>query len=95
MFVEDIDAIVGRVTDRILVLGDFNLPIVEWGGGGPEEWEWSERRNVVLLGRINSIPNQNGMFLDLIFSNASTNITVHRKKETCWGAVSPVFWGIF
>jgi hypothetical protein len=33
MFVEDMYAIVGssRVTDRILVLGDFNLPKVEWG----------------------------------------------------------------
>jgi hypothetical protein len=33
MFVEDMDAIVGgsKVTDRILVLGDFNLPKVEWG----------------------------------------------------------------
>jgi hypothetical protein len=33
------DAIVGasRVTDRILVLGDFNLPKVEWGGD-PEGW---------------------------------------------------------
>jgi hypothetical protein len=36
MFVEDMDAIVGssRVTDRILVLGNFNLPKVEWGGPG-------------------------------------------------------------
>jgi hypothetical protein len=34
MFVEDMDAIVAsyRVTDRILVLGDFNLLKVEWGG---------------------------------------------------------------
>jgi hypothetical protein len=33
MFVEDMDAIVGgsKVTDRILVLGDFNLPNVERG----------------------------------------------------------------
>jgi hypothetical protein len=32
MFVEDMDPIVdsSRVTDRILVLGDFNLPTVEW-----------------------------------------------------------------
>jgi hypothetical protein len=39
MFVEDMDAIVGssRVTDRILVLGDFNLPKVKWGGGGVQE----------------------------------------------------------
>jgi hypothetical protein len=32
MFVEDMDAIVGsscKVTDRILVLGDFNLPKLE------------------------------------------------------------------
>jgi hypothetical protein len=28
------------------------------------------------LGQINSIPNQNGTFLDLIFSNPSTDITV-------------------
>jgi hypothetical protein len=33
MFVEDIEVFVGssKVTDRILVLGDFNLPKVEWG----------------------------------------------------------------
>jgi hypothetical protein len=33
MFVEDMDAIVGssRVTDRILVMGNFNLPKVEDG----------------------------------------------------------------
>jgi hypothetical protein len=33
MFVEDMDPIVdsSRVTGRILVLGDFNLPTVEWG----------------------------------------------------------------
>jgi hypothetical protein len=28
------------------------------------------------LGQINSIPNQNGTFLDFIFSNVSTDITV-------------------
>jgi hypothetical protein len=28
------------------------------------------------LGQINSIPNQIGTFLDLMFSNASTDITV-------------------
>jgi hypothetical protein len=39
MFVDDMVAIVdsSRVTDRILVLGDFNLPKVEWGGGVQED----------------------------------------------------------
>jgi hypothetical protein len=41
MFVEDMDAIVGssRVTERILVLGDFNLLKVKWGGGGSRRME--------------------------------------------------------
>jgi hypothetical protein len=91
MFLEDMDAIVGssRVTDRILVLGDFNLPKVEWGvqeDGGSTllpmgitndlESDLIEGMLGCDLGQINSIPNQNGTFLDLIFSNASTEITV-------------------
>jgi hypothetical protein len=70
MFVKDMDAIVGdsRLTDRILVLGDFNQPKVEWGV--QEDGSTSLPMGITTdldLGRINSIPNQNGTFLDLIF----------------------------
>jgi hypothetical protein len=73
MFVEDmVDTIVGgtRVTDRILVLGSFDLLKIEWGG--PERWiypaahehhdwswKWSDRGYVVLwfvTDKLNSQP---------------------------------------
>jgi hypothetical protein len=90
MFVEDMDAIVGgsRVTDRILVLGDFNLPKVEWGiqedgstllpmGISTDlESDLIEGMLCCYLGQLISIPNQNGTMLDLVFSNAGTDITV-------------------
>jgi hypothetical protein len=51
--------------------------------GGPGEWIHLDLESDLIegmlccdLGQINSIPNQNGTFLDLIFSNASTDITV-------------------
>jgi hypothetical protein len=37
------------------------------------------------LGQINSIPNQNGTFLDLIFSNAGTDITVEIGESPLLG----------
>jgi hypothetical protein len=83
MFVEDMDAIDGgsRVTDRILVLGDFNLLKVEWGVqedgstllpmGITTALESDLIEGMLCcdcdLGRINLIPNENGTFLDLIF----------------------------
>jgi hypothetical protein len=72
----------------ILVLGDFNLPKVEWGVqedgstlvpmGVTTDLESDLIESMLCcdLGQINSIPNQNGTFLDLIFSNAGTDITV-------------------
>jgi hypothetical protein len=88
--VEDMDAIVGsaRVTDRILVLGDFNFPKVEWGVRKKGstllpmyittdlESDLIEGMLCCNMGQINSIPTVDGSFLDLIFSNASTDITV-------------------
>jgi hypothetical protein len=88
MFVEDMDAIIGssRVTDRILVLGDFNILKVEWwvqadgytllpmGITTDLESDLIEGMLCCDLSQINSIPNQNGSLLDLIFSNASTVI---------------------
>jgi hypothetical protein len=72
MFVEEMNAIVGssRMTDRIRFQTDRNSS----GGGGPREW--IEGMLCCDLGHINSILNQNSAFLDLIFSNASTDITV-------------------
>jgi hypothetical protein len=80
MFVENMDAIVGstKVTHRILVLGDFNLPKVEWGvrkDGSTllPTYITTDLESDLIdmlccdLGQINSIPNQNGTFLDLIF----------------------------
>jgi hypothetical protein len=61
------------MTDRILVLGDFKPTEIQVGGG-PREW--IEGMLCCDLGHINSILNQNSAFLDLIFSNASTDITV-------------------
>jgi hypothetical protein len=80
------DAIVGssKVTDRILVLCDFKLTKVEWrvqedgstllpmGITTDLESDLIESMLYCDLGQINSIPNQNGSVLDLIFSNAST-----------------------
>jgi hypothetical protein len=99
MLVEDMDAIVGssRVTERILVLGDFNLPKVEWevqengytllpmGITTDLESDLIEGMLCCDLGRINSIPNQNGTFLDLFFSNASTDITVEICESPLFG----------
>jgi hypothetical protein len=76
MFVEDMDAIVGssRVIDRILVLGDFNLPKVEWevqedgstllpmGITTNLESDLIEGLLCCDLGQINFIPNQKGTF---------------------------------
>jgi hypothetical protein len=76
MFVEDMDAIVGssRVTDRILVLSEFNLAKVEWGVqedgstllpmGITTDLENDLIEDMLCcdLGQINSIPNQNGTF---------------------------------
>jgi hypothetical protein len=54
-------------------------------------------------GQINSILNQNGLFLDLIFSNASTDITVeicespllgldrHHRAYELWGMCDSVY----
>jgi hypothetical protein len=84
MFVEDMDEIVGsssRVNDRILVLGDFNLPKVQ-GSRRMDPTCIGIKSDLIKgmlcsdLGQINSIPYQNGTFLNLIFSNASTDITV-------------------
>jgi hypothetical protein len=71
MFVGDMDAIVGsnRVIDRILVLGDFNLPKVERGV--------QEHGSTLLpMGITTDLESDliEGMFLDLICSNASTDI---------------------
>jgi hypothetical protein len=75
---------------KILVLADFNLSKVEWRGGVQEdestmlpigittdlEYDLIEVMLCCDLGQINSIPNQNGTFLELIFSHAGTDITV-------------------
>jgi hypothetical protein len=37
------------------------------------------------LSQINSIPNEHGTFLDLIFSNASTDITVGIRESPLHG----------
>jgi hypothetical protein len=79
-FVVDVNAIVDRsgVTDRIRVLGDFNLPKIGWGlqenGVGfmpvnvTTDLESNLRKGLLScdLGQINAIPNQYGRFLDLI-----------------------------
>jgi hypothetical protein len=69
------------------VLGDFNLPKVEWrfqedgstllpmGITIDLESDLKESMLCCDLCQINSIPNRNGTFLDLIFSNADTDIT--------------------
>jgi hypothetical protein len=99
MFVEDMDAIVGssRETERIFMLGDFNLPKVEMGVqdygftflpmGITTDLESDLIEGMLCcdLGQINSIPNQIGTFLDLIFSNASTDITVEICKSPILG----------
>jgi hypothetical protein len=77
-----------RVINRILTLGDFNLPKVEWrvqedgstllpmGITTDLENDLIEGMLCYDLGQVNSTPIQNGTFLDLIFSSASTYITV-------------------
>jgi hypothetical protein len=74
-----------RVINRILTLGDFNLPKVEWGVQEDAstllpmsittdlESDLIEGMLCYDSGQINSTPIQNGTFLDLIFSNASTD----------------------
>jgi hypothetical protein len=75
------------------VWGDFNLPNVERGVQEDRstllpmgimtdlESDLIEGMLCCDLGQINSIPNQNGKFLDLIFSNAGTDITVEICKS--------------
>jgi hypothetical protein len=70
------------------VLGDFNLPKVEWGiqedgstllpMGITTDLESDLIEGMLCcdLDQINLTPNQNGTFLDLIFSKASTDIAI-------------------
>jgi hypothetical protein len=81
IFVEDMDAIVGscKVTDRILVLGDSNLLKVEWRvqKDGPTFLPITTDLDTdVIEGMLCCDLGKKNSFLDLIFSNASTDITV-------------------
>jgi hypothetical protein len=94
LFVRDIELIVGKsqLTDRILILGDFNLPKIVWMdfedfGLSPLGVSTDLEANLIDgltncdLKQLNSIPNQFDVFLDLIFSNASSDVLIETSTS--------------
>jgi hypothetical protein len=80
LFVEDMNTIVHQngITDRILMLGDFNLQT-----SGRCRLSTTDLESDLIEGllscdleKINAISNQYGRFLDLIFSNAGADVTI-------------------
>jgi Endonuclease-reverse transcriptase len=86
-----------EICDSILVLGDFNLPKLRWryddddsGSGGllplnvttDLENDFINGLFACDLSQINFIPNDNGTYLDLIFSNSPNNITVENCENS-------------
>jgi hypothetical protein len=83
LFVEDIEAITDNsgLRDVILFLGDFNLPKLKWKvdeeSGSMIPLNVTSELESDLIGgsigcdwdQINERPNENGTFLDLVFTN--------------------------
>jgi hypothetical protein len=90
LFVEDIEAITDNsdLCDVILVLGDFNLPKIRWkvdeGSCSVFPLNVTTDLESDLIGglfgcdldQVNVVPNYNGTFLDLVFTNAPVDISV-------------------
>ena len=91
LFVEDIENLIenSHITDRVLVLGDFNLPKISWLPIDIDSEELSPigvttdlEANLVDglascdFTQLNSIPNRYDVFLDLIFSNSGSGVVV-------------------
>jgi Reverse transcriptase (RNA-dependent DNA polymerase)/Endonuclease-reverse transcriptase len=90
LFVEDIEVISdnSECRDVILVLGDFNLPKIRWkvddesGSVMPLNVTTDLESDLIggLFGcdldQTNLVPNNNGTFLDLVFTNAPVDISV-------------------
>jgi hypothetical protein len=108
MFVEDMDAIVGSSRqDTCVVRFQFTKGRVGVQEDGSNllpmvittdlESDLIEGMLCCNLGQINSIPNQSGTFLDLIFSNASTDITVEICESPFLGSIiiiERMSWGV-
>jgi hypothetical protein len=90
LFVEDVKAITDTsdLCDVIVVLGGFNLLKVRWKvdeeSGSVLPLNVTTKLESDLIGglfrcdleQVNEVPNDNGTFLDLVFTNASVNVSV-------------------
>jgi hypothetical protein len=88
--VEDIEAITDSsdLCDVILVLGDFNLPKIRWkvdqesGSVLPMNLTTNLKNDLIGglfrcdLDLVNVVPNDNGTFLYLVFTNAPVDVSV-------------------
>jgi hypothetical protein len=90
LFVEDIEAMTDNsgLRDVILVLGHFELPKLKWkvdeksGSMRPLNDLTSDLESDLIgglfgcdLDQINARPNENGTFLDLVFTNVPVDMT--------------------
>lgn len=82
-----------KPNDLIIIAGDFNMPKIDWIRKGdhmlpeninkakPRFREFIREVNKLKLKQINSIPNKNGRFLDLVFTNMSEICSVSLPTE--------------
>ncbi|XP_070069982.1 uncharacterized protein [Drosophila takahashii] len=72
-------------SDHLIILGDFNIPQLSWlpyddlaALVPSDQNDFLDGLIALSLGQVNSIPNQNGRFLDLIFVSDFCDTTITR-----------------
>jgi hypothetical protein len=89
LFVRDVELIVekSQLADHVVVMGDFNLTKIAWVdfedfGLSPVGVTSDLEANLIDgllnydLKQLNSIQNKFGVFLDLVFSNSSSDLAI-------------------
>lgn len=83
----------GRADCSVVIFGDYNLPNVDWSNdefgvtvnSPPSHAATKVAESFAYLGlsQLNTIPNDRGVFLDLLFSNVKS-LTTERALDVLW-----------
>jgi Endonuclease-reverse transcriptase len=89
LFVRDVRLIVekSQLSDHIVIMGDFNLPKISWldfedFGLSPTNLHANLIDGLIDCDfqQLNSTPNKYGVYLDLVFSNSSSDVAIRTSK---------------
>lgn len=84
----------GRETDTVLVLGDFNMKTIKWvkrnrimkasnfGRLLPYKKHFIDKLEEKGLKQINCVPNDRNIYLDLVFTNKPENCRVNKPTRS-------------